>query len=188
MSLDRKAEKSAEKLLGAIESSKSNELYRVIYSLGIRHIGQKNAKLLCQAMKSVDNIINATEQELSAIEGFGDVMARSVVEYFSLSQSKELILQLKENGVKMLPVEDKATATAGKFTGKTFVLTGTLPTLKRSEASKIIESLGGKTSSSVSKKTDYVVAGEEAGSKLVKAQSLGIAIISEEDLLKMRDE
>lgn len=186
MSLDRKAEKSAEKLLGAIESSKSNELYRVIYSLGIRHIGQKNAKLLCQAMKSVDNIINATEQELSAIEGFGDVMARSVVEYFSLSQSKELILQLKENGVKMLPVEDKATA--GKFTGKTFVLTGTLPTLKRSEASKIIESLGGKTSSSVSKKTDYVVAGEEAGSKLVKAQSLGIAIISEEDLLKMRDE
>ncbi len=186
MSLDRKAEKSAEKLLTAIEKSKDNELYRVIYSLGIRHIGQKNAKLLCQAMKSVDNIINATEQELSAIEGFGDVMAKSVVEYFSLPQSKELILQLKENGIKMLPVENGSTT--GKFTGKTFVLTGTLPTLKRSEASKIIESLGGKTSSSVSKKTDYVVAGEEAGSKLVKAQSLGITIISEEDLLKMRDE
>lgn len=186
MSLDRKAEKSADNLLSAIEKSKDNELYRVIYSLGIRHIGNKNAKLLCQAMKSVENIMNATVEELSAIEGFGEVMAKSVVEYFSLNQSKELILLLKENGVKMLPVENKTTT--GKFTGKTFVLTGTLPTLKRSEASKIIESMGGKTSSSVSKKTDYVVAGEEAGSKLIKAQTLGITIISEEDLLKMQDE
>lgn len=185
MSLDRKAEKSADNLLAAIENSKSNELYRVIYSLGIRHIGQKNAKLLCQAMQSVENIMNANVEELSAIDGFGAVMANSVVEYFSLNQSKELISQLKENGVKMLPVESKNVT--GEFTGKTFVLTGTLPTLKRSEATKIIESMGGKTSSSVSKKTDYVVAGEEAGSKLVKAQSLGITIISEEDLLKMRD-
>lgn len=185
MSLDRKAEKSADNLLAAIENSKSNELYRVIYSLGIRHIGQKNAKLLCQAMQSVENIMNANVEELSAIDGFGAVMANSVVEYFSLTQSKELISQLKENGVKMLPVESKNVT--GEFTGKTFVLTGTLPTLKRSEATKIIESMGGKTSSSVSKKTDYVVAGEEAGSKLVKAQSLGITIISEEDLLKMRD-
>lgn len=186
MSLDRKADKSADNLISAIEKSKDNELYRVIYSLGIRHIGQKNAKLLCQAMQSVENIINATQEKLSAIEGFGDVMAKSVVEYFSLNQSKELIQQLKENGVKMLPVENKTST--GKFTGKTFVLTGTLPTLKRSDATKIIEALGGKTSSSVSKKTDYVVAGEEAGSKLVKAQSLGITIISEEDLLKMQDE
>lgn len=185
MSLDRKAEKSADNLLTAIENSKSNELYRVIYSLGIRHIGQKNAKLLCQAMQSVENIMNANVEELSAIDGFGAVMANSVVEYFSLNQSKELISQLKENGVKMLPVETKTVT--GEFIGKTFVLTGTLPTLKRSEATKIIESMGGKTSSSVSKKTDYVVAGEEAGSKLVKAQSLGITIISEEDLLKMRD-
>ncbi len=185
MSLDRKAEKSADNLLAAIENSKSNELYRVIYSLGIRHIGQKNAKLLCQAMQSVENIMNANVEELSAIDGFGAVMANSVVEYFSLNQSKELISQLKENGVKMLPVEIKTVT--GEFIGKTFVLTGTLPTLKRSEATKIIESMGGKTSSSVSKKTDYVVAGEEAGSKLVKAQSLGITIISEEDLLKMRD-
>ena len=185
MSLDRKAEKSADNLLTAIESSKNNELYRVIYSLGIRHIGQKNAKLLCQAMQSVENIMNANVEELSSIDGFGAVMAKSVVEYFSLAQSKELISQLKENGVKMLPVESKTIT--GEFTGKTFVLTGTLPTLKRSEATKIIESMGGKTSSSVSKKTDYVVAGEEAGSKLVKAQALGITIISEEDLLKMRD-
>ena len=186
MSLDRKAEKSADNLLSAIEKSKDNELYRVIYSLGIRHIGNKNAKLLCQAMQSVENIMNATVDELLSIEGFGEVMAKSVVEYFSLNQSKELISQLKENGVKMLPVE--STITTGKFTGKTFVLTGTLPTLKRSEATKIIESMGGKTSSSVSKKTDYVVAGEDAGSKLVKAQTLGITVISEEDLLKMQNE
>ena len=186
MSLDRKGEKSADNLINAINKSKDNELYRVIFSLGIRHIGQKNAKLLCTAKGSIDNIINSTVEELALIEGFGEIMAKSVVEYFSLEQSKELISQLKENGVKMPEAETKATG--GKFTGKTFVLTGTLPTLKRSEAAKIIEEMGGKTSSSVSKKTDYVVAGEEAGSKLVKAQSLGIAIISEEDLLKMRNE
>lgn len=185
MSLDRKAEKSADNLLNAIENSKNNELYRVIYSLGIRHIGQKNAKLLCQAMQSVENIMNATVEELAAIDGFGDVMAKSIVEYFSLNQSKELVSQLKENGVKMLSIENKPIT--GRFAKKTFVLTGTLPTLKRSEASKIIEEMGGKISSSVSKKTDYVVAGEEAGSKLVKAQSLGITIIAEEDLLKMLD-
>lgn len=185
MSLDRKAEKSANNLLNAIEGSKNNELYRVIYSLGIRHIGQKNAKLLCQAMQSVENIMNATVEELAAIDGFGDVMAKSVVEYFSLNQSKELVSQLKENGVKMLSIENKPLT--GRFAKKIFVLTGTLPTLKRSEASKIIEEMGGKISSSVSKKTDYVVAGEEAGGKLVKAQSLGVTIISEEDLLKMLD-
>lgn len=185
MSLDRKAEKSADNLLNAIEGSKNNELYRVIYSLGIRHIGQKNAKLLCQAMHSVENIMNATVEELAAIDGFGDVMAKSVVEYFSLNQSKELVSQLKENGVKMLSIENKSLT--GRFAKKIFVLTGTLPTLKRSEASKIIEEMGGKISSSVSKKTDYVVAGEEAGGKLVKAQSLGVTIISEEDLLKMLD-
>lgn len=186
MSLDRKGEKSAENLIKAINKSKDNELYRVIFSLGIRHIGQKNAKLLCAAKGSIDNIINSTVEELALIEGFGEIMAKSVAEYFSLEQSKELISQLKEHGVKMPEVEAKSAG--GKFAGKTFVLTGTLPTLKRSEAAKIIEEMGGKTSSSVSKKTDYVVAGEEAGSKLVKAQSLGIAIISEEDLLKMRDE
>ncbi|MEE0264711.1 MAG: helix-hairpin-helix domain-containing protein, partial [Acutalibacteraceae bacterium] len=186
MSLDRKGEKSAENLIKAINKSKDNELYRVIFSLGIRHIGQKNAKLLCTAKGSIDNIINSTVEELTLIEGFGEIMAKSVAEYFSLEQSKELISQLKEHGVKMPEVETKSAG--GKFAGKTFVLTGTLPTLKRSEAAKIIEEMGGKTSSSVSKKTDYVVAGEEAGSKLVKAQSLGIAIISEEDLLKMRDE
>lgn len=183
MTLDKKRDKSADNLIKAIEASKDNELYRVIFALGIRHVGQKNAKLLCQAMLSVENIMNATVEQLSEIEGFGSVMAESVVEYFSKSKNQENITKLKELGVKMTPLEKKTES--GKFTGKTFVLTGTLPTLKRNEAGKIIEQLGGKTSSSVSKKTDYVVAGEDAGSKLTKAQALGITIISEDDLLAM---
>lgn len=183
MTLDKKRDKSADNLIKAIEASKDNELYRVIFALGIRHVGQKNAKLLCQAMLSVENIMNATVEQLSEIEGFGSVMAESVVEYFSKSKNRENITKLKELGVKMTPLEKKTES--GKFTGKIFVLTGTLPTLKRSEAGKIIEQLGGKTSSSVSKKTDYVVAGEDAGSKLTKAQALGITIISEDDLLAM---
>ncbi len=185
LTLDKKRDKSAENLLKAIEKSKDNELYRVIFALGIRHVGQKNAKLLCQSMLSVDNIINATAEQLAEIEGFGNIMAESVVEYFSQSKNRELITQLKQLGVKMTPLQKKSDT--GKLIGKTFVLTGTLPTLKRSEATKIIETLGGKTSSSVSKKTDYVVAGEEAGSKLIKAQSLGITVISEDDLLAMAE-
>lgn len=183
MTLDKKREKSADNLINAIEKSKENPLYRVLYALGIRHIGQKNAKLLCEAFLSIEKIMNADVEEISAIEGFGKIMAESVVEYFSQKKSRMLIEKLREFGVKMEPLQSKAKDS--KFTGKTFVLTGTLPTLKRSEATKIIEDLGGKTSSSVSKKTDFVVAGEEAGSKLTKAQSLGVTIISEEELLKM---
>ncbi|MEE0929380.1 MAG: NAD-dependent DNA ligase LigA, partial [Acutalibacteraceae bacterium] len=183
MTLEKKREKSADNLIKAIEKSKENPLYRVIYALGIRHIGQKNAKLLCEALLSVEKIMNANVEEISAIEGFGNIMAESVVEYFSQDKSRLLIQKLRELGVKMESLQTKIRD--GKFNGKTFVLTGTLPTLKRNEAAKIIEQLGGKTSSSVSKKTDFVVAGEEAGSKLVKAQSLGITIISEEELLKM---
>lgn len=185
MTLEKKREKSADNLINAIEKSKENPLYRVIYALGIRHIGQKNAKLLCEALLSVEKIMNADVEEISAIEGFGNIMAESIVEYFSQDKSRMLIEKLKELGVKMEPLNAKTDY--GKFKGKTFVLTGTLPTLKRSEATKIIEQLGGKTSSSVSKKTDFVVAGEDAGSKLTKAQTLGITIISEEELMKMAD-
>lgn len=183
MTLDKKREKSADNLINAIEKSKENPLYRVIYALGIRHIGQKNAKLLCEALLSIEKIMNANVEEILAIEGFGKIMAESVVEYFSQKKSRVLIEKLRELGVKMEPLQAKTKDST--FTGKIFVLTGTLPTLKRSEATQIIEDLGGKTSSSVSKRTDFVVAGEEAGSKLTKAQSLGITIISEEELLKM---
>ena len=183
LGLERKGEKSALNLIESIEKSKGQELYRLIYALGIRHIGQKAAKLLCQHRRTIENIMYSNVEKYTSIDGFGDVMAQSIVEYFSHNESKNLIAELKECGVKMLPVEENSDD--GKLKGLTFVLTGTLPTLKRSEASKLIENAGGKTSSSVSKKTSYVVAGEEAGSKLTKAQSLGVTVITEEQLLKM---
>ena len=181
--LDRMGEKSALNLIEAIEKSKSAEIYRLIYALGIRHIGQKAAKLLCEHFLSVDAIFDASVDQISSIEGFGDVMAQSVYDYFSLEQTRTLIDSLKELGVLMTPLEKKNND--GIFVGKTFVLTGTLPTMTRSQASKLIEENGGKTSSSVSKKTDFVLAGEDAGSKLTKANSLGVTVISEEEFLSM---
>ena len=185
-SLDRKAEKSANNLISSIEKSKHNELYRLVYALGIRNIGLKAAKLLCENFLTVDDIINAKAEDFARIDGFGSIMAESVENYFALDSTRELIAQLKELGLEMKPSPQKQSG--GKLEGKTFVLTGTLPTMKRSEAAKLIEAHGGKTSSSVSKKTAYVVAGEEAGSKLTKAQTLGIPVLSEEELLQMIQE
>ena len=181
--LDRMAEKSANNLISAVEKSKENELYRLVFALGIRNIGLKAAKLLCENFPTIDDIMNAKAADFETIDGFGEVMALSIENYFSLDSTKELIADLKSLGLKMKSSTPKSGG--GIFSGKTFVLTGTLPTMKRSEASKIIEANGGKTSSSVSKKTSYVLAGEEAGSKLTKAQSLGIAIISEEEFKAM---
>ena len=182
-SLDRMGEKSANNLINAIEKSKSAEINRLIYALGIRHIGEKAAKLLCEHFLSVEKLFEAGEEEIAAIEGYGAIMAKSVYDYFRLEGTAHLIAELKALGVEMKPLEKKEKA--GSFIGKTFVLTGTLPTMSRKEASLLIEQNGGKTSSSVSKKTDYVLAGEDAGSKLTKAQSLGVTIISESDLLQM---
>lgn len=176
-------ELSAANLSASVEKSKSNELYRLIFALGIRHIGQKAAKLLCDHFGTIEAIMNAEPSEIEQIEGFGKIMAQSVFDYFSLPKTKELIDTLKSLGVKMPPAVSRVQQ--DKFGGKTFVLTGTLSTMKRSDAFKLIESLGGKTSSSVSKKTDYVLAGEDAGSKLTKAQSLGIRILSEDEFLEM---
>lgn len=185
MSLEGHQEKSAGNLIEAIEKSKQNDLSRLLFALGIRHIGQKAGKLLAQQFGDIDSIIGAGQQDIAAIDGFGDIMAESAVRFFSMPQTLDLIDRLKAAGVNMKSLtERKADA---KFAGLTFVLTGTLPTLSRSEATKIIEDLGGKASSSVSKKTSYVVAGEEAGSKLKKAQDLGIPIISQNDLLKMAE-
>ena len=181
--LERKAEKSAQNLIKAVEKSKSNELYRLVFALGIRNIGLKAAKILCENFATIDDLMNAELTQISAIEGFGDIMAESVVNYFSLDSTKNLINELKSLGLEMKPSQQRAKG--GVFEGKTFVLTGTLPTMKRSEAAKLIEANGGKTSSSVSKKTDYVLAGEDAGSKLTKAQQLGITVISEEELKNM---
>ena len=181
--LDRMGNKSADNIIKAVEKSKSAEIYRLVYALGIRHIGEKAAKLLCEHFLSIDRLFEASVEEIAEIDGYGEIMAQSVYDYFRLEGTAHLISQLKQLGVEMKPLEAKTKE--GMFLGKTFVLTGTLPTMSRKEASALIEQNGGKTSSSVSKKTDYVLAGEDAGSKLIKAQSLGITIISEAELLEM---
>ena len=186
MNLEGHKEKSANNLIEAIEKSKKNDLSKLIFALGIRHIGQKAGKLIAQEFEDIDDIINASEERLASIEGFGDIMAKSIKQYFDLPQTIDLINHLKAAGVNMKSFTKKLEN--AKFSGLTFVLTGTLPTMSRSEATKLIESLGGKASSSVSKKTSYVVAGEEAGSKLTKAQNLGLNIITEEELLKMSED
>lgn len=183
LTLENKKEKSANNLINALEKSKDNELYRLVFALGIPHIGLKAAQLVCSEFTTIDELMNADAQEINTIDGFGEIMADSLVQYFSLDSTKHLINELKAFGVKMKPAEKKKEG--GVFEGKTFVLTGTLPTMSRKEASKIIEDNGGKTSSSVSKKTDYVLAGEAAGSKLTRAQSLGVTVITEEEFMNM---
>lgn len=182
LSLEGFKETSANNIINSVNNSKNNDLSKLIFALGIRHIGAKAGKLLADYFKDIDLVMNARVDDILQIDGFGKIMAESVVEFFSSDSTKELIAKLKEAGVNMKStnvVEDT------RFSGMTFVLTGTLPTLKRAEASKIIESFGGKTSSSVSKKTTYVLAGEEAGSKLDKANKLGVQIISEEEFKEM---
>jgi DNA ligase (NAD+) len=175
-------ETSANNIINSVEKSKANDLSKLIFALGIRHIGAKAGKLLADHFKTIDAIMEADADDILEIEGFGLVMAESIVSYFSNEEARELIERLREYGVNM---ESLKTVNDMRFEGMTFVLTGTLPTLKRSEASEIIESFGGKTSSSVSKKTTYVLAGEEAGSKLDKANALGIEVIDEETFLNM---
>ena len=181
--LDRFAEKSAKNLLEAIVNSKVNSLDRLIFGLGIRNIGQKAAKLLCEKFPSINDIMSAKINEIAEIEGFGDIMAQNVVKAFDEPHRLELIERLRSYGVNMsyqtAIINDK------RFDGMTFVLTGTLPTLTRDQATEIIENFGGKTSSSVSKKTNYVLSGEDAGSKLIKAQELGLNIIDEQQFLNM---
>lgn len=182
LSLEGFKETSANNIINSVNNSKNNDLSKLIFALGIRHIGAKAGKLLADYFKDIDLVMNASVDDILQIDGFGKIMAESVVEFFSSDSTKELIAKLKEAGVNMKStnvVEDT------RFSGMTFVLTGTLPTLKRAEASKIIESFGGKTSSSISKKTTYVLAGEEAGSKLDKANKLGVQIISEEEFKEM---
>lgn len=183
MMLEGHQEKSAKNLVDAIERSKQNDLSRLLFALGIRHIGQKAAKLLSEHFGDIDSIIAASEEEIAEIDGFGGIMTKSAAEFFSMTQTADLIERLKAAGVNMKSLKGKSDDQ--RFAGLTFVLTGTLPTLSRKEATEIIENLGGKASSSVSKKTSYVVAGEEAGSKLQKATDLGIPVITQDDLLKM---
>ena len=181
-SIERMGEKSAQNLLDAAEKSKQNDLSRLIFALGIRHIGQKTASLLSEHFGTMDKLMTATTEEIEAIEGFGRIMAESVTDFFSHKESIELIEKLRELGLNM---ESQKEIKDNRFEGKTFVLTGTLSMYKRSEATAIIESFGGKASGSVSKKTSYVLAGEDAGSKLKKANDLGVTVISEEMFSEM---
>ncbi len=175
-------DKSAENLLSAINKSTENDLYRVIYALGIRHIGQKAAKLLADRFGDIDQIMHASAEEIGSIEGFGGIMADSAARFFSLPQTRHFIEKLRAAGVNM---KNKSEQVDNRFKDMTFVLTGTLPTLKRNEAAELIEKYGGKTTSSISKKTTIVLAGEDAGSKLTKAQQLGVRIIDETTFLEM---
>ncbi len=180
--LERTGEKTVQNLKAAIEKSKENDLSKLLFAFGIRHIGAKAGKLLSEHFGDIDAILNATAEDFESIEGFGSILAESAAEFFSLNDTKEMILKLKELGVNTRSLKE---VKDNRFAGMTFVLTGTLPTYQRSEAAAIIESFGGKTSSSVSKKTSIVLAGEEAGSKLDKANALGIKVIDENEFNEM---
>ena len=182
--LDKLGKKSAENLINALENSKQNSLYRLIYGLGIRHIGEKAAKILEKRFKSMNNIMSASREDISAANDIGETMADSICEFFEEGQNRELIERLKNAGVNMTANTEESNGDS-RFEGMTFVLTGTLSGYSRKEASDIIELFGGKTSSSVSKKTTYVLAGEKAGSKLTKAENLGVKIINEEEFNQM---
>lgn len=182
MMLDLIQEKSAMNIYTSIQESKTRPLNRVLTGLGIRHVGKETADILAGEFPSIDDLKNASIEQLACVEGIGDIIAQSIYEYFHDENNLKLIDELAQLGIN--PVE-KAKAKSDKLEGKTFVLTGTLPNMTRDEASDLIKSHGGKTSSSVSKKTSYVLAGENAGSKLDKAQNLGVIILTEKDFLEM---
>ena len=180
--LDRMGEKSADNFFSSIENSKSSGLGKLIFALGIRHIGEVASGELASKFGSIERLFDAKEDEICEIQDFGLVMAKSVVDFFGKTSTRYIINRLKDAGVV---TEEKTVVTTNELEGLTFVLTGTLENMTRDEASEIIKSKGGKVSSSVSKNTDYVLAGEEAGSKLTKAQALGVKIIDKEEFLNM---
>jgi DNA ligase (NAD+) len=182
--LERFGEKSAQNLIEGIEASKNRGLTRVLTALGIRHVGERNARLLAVEFGKIENLISSSEERLAEIPGVGPIVAQSVRQFFQSDAGKGTILSLKEHLVKMSEeTAAKPSPALPEFAGKTFVITGTMMRLSRTEMEERIRRLGGKTSSSVSKKTDFVVAGSDPGSKLEKAREFGIKILSEEDLL-----
>lgn len=187
MSKEGFGQKSIDNLLQAIETSKNNNLDKLVFGLGIRHVGQKIAKTLVKQHRSITELMNATITELIEIDDIGEAIALSLVNYFKDEKNQSLINDLTELGLNM-NYQSSAKNTSSSFMEKTFVLTGTLTGFSRNEAAKIIEDLGGKVSSSVSKNTDFILAGSEAGSKLTKGQDLGIKILSEDEFVKMMNE
>ncbi|BAY65512.1 DNA ligase [Calothrix brevissima NIES-22] len=188
-SLERMGQKSAQKLIDAIAQSKTQPWSRVLYGLGIRHVGSVNAQLLTEKFNSVDKLAQAKQSDIALIYGIGDEIAESVHQWFKIAANQTLISRLQTAGLQ-LETTQETTITEGKQTlaGKTFVVTGTLPTLKRDDAKSLIQKAGGKVTDSVSKKTDYLLVGEDAGSKLAKAESLGIPQLTEAQFLEMLEE
>ena len=182
-SLKKNGKKFAQNLIDSIEESKKNDLYRVINGFGIRHIGVKAAKQLAKKYRSMDNLMEASLESLNAVDDMGEIMAESVFEFFAQPQTKDLVARLKNYGINMEALEEESTDL--RFDGKIFVLTGSLDSFSRKEAEEIIEKFGGKTSGSVSKKTSFVLAGEDSGSKLTKARELGIRVITEDEFKDM---
>ncbi|MES2946038.1 MAG: helix-hairpin-helix domain-containing protein, partial [Pseudomonadota bacterium] len=182
--LDRMADKSAQNLLEALQKSKKTTLPRFLFGLGIRHAGEGTAKGLTKHFGKLDAIMNATEEELLQVPDIGPIVAKSLFTFFSQPHNREVVEQLRACGVTW-EEHEPAAAAPQLLTGKTFVITGTLPTLGREEAKEMLEAAGAKVSGSVSKKTDYLLAGSEAGSKLVKAQELGVTVIDEEAMKAM---
>lgn len=180
--LDRMGKKSAENLVAAIEDSKGRGLERLLYALGVRQVGEVAAEEIARKMQTLDALFEASLDDFMAIDDIGEITASALVEFFASDETRALCARIKELGIK---TEAVSMARLDKFAGLTFVLTGTLPTMTRDEASALIKNMGGKVSGGVSKKTSYVVAGDEAGSKLTKARELGVNVISEEELLKM---
>ncbi len=183
--LERMGEKSVDNLLNSIEKSKDNDLSKLISGFGISLVGQRAASTLARHFKSLDAIMKADHLELTSVEEIGDKMAESLRDFFEDEANKSRIAKLSEAGVNMTSIEEVAVETDSFFSGKTFVLTGSLQTYKRSEAKKLIEQKGGKVSGSVSKKTDCVIYGESAGSKLKKANELGVDTMTEEEFVSI---
>ena len=182
-SLKKNGTKFAQNLIDSIEKSKEQDLFHVINSLGIRQVGVKAAKILAKKYKTMENLMNATLEDLTLVDDVGEITAKNIYEFFKQEQTIDMINKLKEAGVNMNAIEKEQSD--DRFAKKVFVLTGSLQKYTRQQASDLIEKFGGKTSSSVSKKTDYVLAGEDAGSKLIKAQELGVTVLTEDEFEKM---
>jgi DNA ligase (NAD+) len=182
LALEGYAEKGADALIAAIKASKTQPLSRLLNALGIRHVGSIAAQLLAQHFGTLDAIVSASADDILNVRGIGATIANGVVAYFSDPAGRALVAKLKLHGVNF--TEPRAVAAGGPFSGKTVVITGTLPTLSRARATSMIEAAGGRVTGSVSKSTSFLVAGEEAGSKLEKAKSLGVEVIDEAELLR----
>jgi DNA ligase (NAD+) len=188
MSLERMGKKLAEKLVNAIANSKTQPWSRVLYGLGIRHVGSVNAQTLTQQFTTVEQLAKASAAQIEGVYGIGPEIAQSVFSWFQVPANQTLINRLREAGLQLAAVKTTTEPKNQALSGKTFVITGTLPTLKRDEAKELIEKAGGKVTNSISSKTDYLVVGDDAGSKLEKAQALGVSQLNEAQLLELLED